>query len=123
MRGKATRAKISILALPWARQVNNFRGRYQQVVSDTVSASVSIGAMEVGGAIGGEGVAARDKVRDGVPKGDAEEAGEGHRDGDGDDLVELLREWCRDALIGEHRPVTQSSSFNSEKDGDGERFG
>lgn len=115
---------MSILALPWARQVNNFRGRSQRPVCNGIVTDVSIGtADEVGAAIGGEGVAARDKVRDGVPKGDAEEAGEGHRDGDGDDLVELLREWCRDALIGEHRPVTQSSSFNSEKDGDGERFG
>ncbi|KYN03948.1 hypothetical protein ALC62_05249, partial [Cyphomyrmex costatus] len=41
---------------------------------------------EVGIAIGGEGVA----TRNGVPRGDAEEAGEGQRDGD--DLVELLRE-------------------------------
>lgn len=41
---------------------------------------------EIGIAIGGEGVAARN----GVPRGDAEEAGEGHRDGD--DLAELLRE-------------------------------
>lgn len=124
MRGKATRAKMSILALPWARQVNIFHDRSQQRVCDDSVADVNVGAAdEVGPAIGGEGVAARDKVRDGVPKGDAEEAGEGHRDGDGDDLVELLREWCRDALIGEHRPATQSSSFNSEKDGDGERFG
>lgn len=113
---------MSILALPWARQVNNFRDRFPQRVCDGSVADVSVGsADEV--AIGGEGVAARDKIRDGVPKGDAEEAGEGHRDGDGDDLAELLREWCRDALIGEHRPAMQSSSFNSEKDGDGERFG
>lgn len=88
MRGKATRAKMSILALPWARQVKNFRGRSQQRVCDgTVGGGA---ADEV--AIGGEGVAARDKVRDGVPKGDAEESGEGHRDGDGDDLAELFRE-------------------------------
>jgi len=100
--------------------VNNFRDRFQQRVCDGTVVDVSVGSAD---AIGGEGVAARDKIRDGVPKGDAEEAGEGHRDGDGDDLAELLREWCRDALIGEHRPATQSSSFNSEKDGDGERFG
>lgn len=104
--------------------MNTFRGRFQQPVCDGIVGDVSIGAAdEFGAAIGGEGVAPRDMVRDGVPKGDAEEVGEGHRDGDGDDLVELLREWCRDALIGEHRSVTQSSSFNSEKDGDGERFG
>lgn len=115
---------MSILALPWARQVNNFRRISQQPVCDGTVADVSVGAAdEVDAAIGGEGVAARDRICDGVPKGDAEEAGEGHRDGDGDDLAELLREWCRDALIGEHRPATQSSSFNSEKDGDGERFG
>lgn len=121
MRGKATRAKISILALPWARQVSS---RMQQPLRDDVVAGASGGsADDVGAAIGGEGVAARDIARDGVPKGDAEEAGEDHRDGDGDDLIELLREWCRGARIGEHRPATQSSSFNGEKDGDGERSG
>lgn len=104
--------------------MNQFRGWFQQRVSDDTVVDVGSGAAdEVGAAIGGEGVAVRDRVRDGVPKGDAEEAGEGHRDGDGDDLAELLCEWCRGALIGEHRPATQSSSFNSEKDGDGERFG
>lgn len=73
-----------------------------------------------GAAIGNEGVAPRDTVRDGVPNGDADEAGDGHRVCEGDDLAELLRE-CRSAL-GEHRPlVVQSSSFNGEKDGDGER--
>jgi len=73
--------------------VNNFRRRSQQRVCDDTVADVGNGAVdEVGAVIGGEGVAARDKVRDGVPKGDAEEAGEGHRDGDGDDLAELLRE-------------------------------
>lgn len=78
---------MSILALPLARQVNMFHDRFQQRVCDTV---VDVGggtADELGAVIGGEGVAARDKVRDGVPKGDAEEAGEGHRDGDGDDLL------------------------------------
>lgn len=49
-------------------------------------------AVTTAAVIGGEGVTARDIVRDGVPMGDAEEAGEGHRDGDGDDLAELLRE-------------------------------
>jgi len=95
MRGKATRAKMSILALPWARQVNNLRGTSRQRFRD--DDAVAVGADEgvadnAGPAIGGEGVAARDMVRDGVPKGDAEEAGEGHRDGDGEDLAELLRE-------------------------------
>lgn len=85
---------MSILALPWARQVNTFRSSSDQPSAcDGIVANVGGGtADEVGAAIGGEGVAARDKVRDGVPKGDAEEAGEGHRDGDGDDLAELLRE-------------------------------
>lgn len=83
MRGKTTRAKMSILALPWVRQVNIFRWRSQQRVSDGTDVD-SGAADEVGATIGGEGVAARD----GVP----EEAGEGHRDGDGDDLAELLRE-------------------------------
>lgn len=70
-----------------------FRDRFQQRVCDDSVVDVGGGtADEVDAAIGGEGVAARDKVRDGVPKGDAEEAGEGHRDGDGDDLAELLRE-------------------------------
>ncbi|KMQ94418.1 hypothetical protein RF55_5431 [Lasius niger] len=119
MRGKATRAKISILALPWARQVSSLRDASQQPFRDDTVAGAG---GDVGAAIGGEGVAARD-MRDGVPNGDAEEAGEGHRDGDGDDLAELLREWCRDGRIGEHRPVTQSSSFSGEKDGDGERSG
>lgn len=128
MRGKATRAKISILALPWARQVNILRGTSRQRFRDDDDAA-AVGAVEgvaddVGPAIGGEGVAARDMVRDGVPKGDAEEAGDGHRDGDGEDLAELLREWCRTTLVGEYRPLTtQSSSFNGEKDGDGERSG
>lgn len=124
MRGKATRAKISILALPWARQVSSLRDTSQQPVGDDTVAGAGGGTVDdAGAAIGGEGVAARDMVRDGVPNGDAEEAGEGHRDGDGDDLAELLCEWCRGARIGEHRPVTQSSSFNGEKDGDGERSG
>lgn len=73
--------------------MNQFRGWFQQRVSDDTIVDVGrVAADEVGAAIGGEGVAARDRVRDGVPKGDAEEAGEGHRDGDGDDLAELLCE-------------------------------
>jgi len=99
MRGKATRAKMSILALPWARQVNSLRGTSRQRFrdDDDDDNAAAVGADEgvaddAGPAIGGEGVAARDMVRDGVPKGDAEEAGDGHRDGDGEDLAELLRE-------------------------------
>lgn len=114
------RAKMSILALPWARQVQNLRDRFRQhSFEDTAGGAGGGVADDTGTAIGGEGVAARDTVRDGVPKGDADEAGDGHRVCEGDDLVELLRE-CRDAL-GEHRPAVQSSSFNGEKDGDGER--
>jgi len=116
MRGKATRANMSILALPWARQVNSLRGRSQQRCCDN-SVGAGGGAGDTGAAIGGEGVAARDMVRGGVPNGDAEEVGDGQRDGDGDDLVELLREG-RDTLDGEHR---QSSPFNGENGGDGER--
>lgn len=124
MRGKATRAKMSILALPWARQVNSLRGTSKQRFRDDDAAPVAAvvdmdeGAADADPAIGGEGVAARDVVRDGVPKGDAEEAGDGHRDGDGEDLAELLREWCRTVLVGEYRRQTQSSSFSGEKDGE-----
>lgn len=71
--------------------------------------------------IGGEGVAPRDMLCDGVPNGEVEEVGDGHRDGEGDDLAELRE--CR-GVLGEHRPATQSSSFSGEKeDGDGERSG
>ncbi|EFN64094.1 hypothetical protein EAG_02354 [Camponotus floridanus] len=87
---------MSILALPWVRQVNSLCGRHNMVqkpfCDDTVAGADGGTVDDVGAAIGGEGVATRDIVRDGVPNGDAEEAGEGHRDGDGDDLAELLRE-------------------------------
>lgn len=107
MRGKATRAKMSILALPWARQVSSLRHTSVQRFRDDGDVAVAVAAAAVEGAadgmarpeIGGEGVAARDMVRDGVPRGDAEEAGDGHRDGDGEDLAELLR--CRTTLVGE----------------------
>lgn len=112
------RAKMSILALPWARQVNILRNLFQQPVL-AISAGAADADEDTGAAVGGEGVMPRDMVRDGVPKGDADDAGDGHNDCEGDDLAELLRE-CRGAL-GEHRPTTQSSSFNGEKDGDGER--
>lgn len=114
------RAKMSILALPWARQVNNLRSMFQQLLLVDSAGAASV-VDNTGAAIDGEGVAPRDMVRDGVPKGDVDDAGDGHSDGEGDDLAELLRE-CRGAF-GEHRPVTQSlSSFNGE-DGDGERSG
>lgn len=96
-KGNKTREMMSIFALPWARlQLNTLFKHFRQ--NDTSAAVV--GAVEAEDAvvaataavIGGEGVTARDIVRDGVPMGDAEEAGEGHRDGDGDDLAELLRE-------------------------------
>lgn len=94
--------------------MNGLRGRIQQHFCDCSSVDASGGADGTGTAIGGEGVTARD----GVPNGDTEEVGDGHRDGDGDDLAELLREFRRGPLDGEHR---QSSSFNGENDGDGER--
>lgn len=110
---------MSILALPRrARQVNSLLSA-QPLLADSSGAGDVVDG--TGAAVGGEGVAPRDKVREGVPKGDADDAGDGHRDGEGDDLVELLRE-CRGAF-GEHRPATQSSSFNGEEDGDGERSG
>lgn len=95
--GNKTREMMSIFALPWARlQLNTL---FKHFCENDTSAAM-LGAVEAKDAvvaataavIGGEGVTARDIVRDGVPMGDAEEAGEGHRDGDGDDLAELLRE-------------------------------
>lgn len=110
------RAKMSILALPWARQVNSLCGRFRQYPLRDRAGADDDAADGADAIIGGEGVATRDGVSE------ADEDGDGHRDGELDDLAEFLH-GCRSrvpsSVLGE--PATQSSSFNGEKAADREK--
>lgn len=120
MRGKAIRETKSIPAVPFARQVNQRRGRRpQQHRSVRGSGCRWKRRMSWGGivrtvAAGGDGVTLRDVVGDGEGVG----VGEGEGEGEGEDLAGLFNEYREPLGNDEHLLLPSTTLCNDENDAD-----